>query len=489
MVDIGKTYDEAAYPSDPVPVSSPDRMRAAGLFYGWRGADPETASVLEIGCGAGHNLIAIAAAAPRSRCVGFDLSHGEIERGRAMASKAGIGNVTLSQGDILTWPRTGEMFDYIVCHGVLTWLPLSVRAPLMELIGASLAPGGVAYVSYDSLPQAAGKAAMNKLIVEETRHIADHKERARRGIELLALLSRTQREDSFLRQQLDILQRTFRTFELGYFLHDWLEETYAPISPGDVNALAGAAGLRFAADARLFDLHLRDWDEEALAFLNSRESLASRHETMHLLDGHRIFREDLFVRADAPPPPEADPWPILTFSFIGDRTQSEDDGVTTTRYTISEGNYIDVRGRSDESDILALLLSITPNEMSADEVAARTGLDAARTREVLRELVVVGLVDAHASRQNFTSEPGDKPRVSQLVRGTILDRNVRPATLRHTSIEPQGDFTRLLLLMCDGTRTRVEIAAAMTNTIGQEVSVEEVDKAIAETAVLPLFES
>ena len=79
-------YDEIAYPTPVVAQMATGRMRAAGLLHGWSAPDPATASVLEIGCGDGLNLMGMAEVAPNARHVGFDLSAVAIERGRIEAS-------------------------------------------------------------------------------------------------------------------------------------------------------------------------------------------------------------------------------------------------------------------------------------------------------------------------------------------------------------------------------------------------------------------
>ena len=90
--------------------------------------DPATASVLEIGCGDGHQphrLRCGLAARPGGRLRPF--GDGDRARPRASPRHAGSTNVDLHVGDVLTYPRDGEKFDYIICHGVLSWVPEPVR--------------------------------------------------------------------------------------------------------------------------------------------------------------------------------------------------------------------------------------------------------------------------------------------------------------------------------------------------------------------------
>ena len=58
------TYDEVRYSNYPYAQTHPDRLATVAALHGLSTPDPATARVLEIGCGAGGNLIAMATASP-----------------------------------------------------------------------------------------------------------------------------------------------------------------------------------------------------------------------------------------------------------------------------------------------------------------------------------------------------------------------------------------------------------------------------------------
>src|SRR3954468_1608129 len=120
---VAFAYDQVAYPSPILEDLTPERLRASAMLHGFDAPDPKTASLLEIGCGDGINVLAFAAVAPHAKAVGFDLSFDAIERGRALLARTGLDNADLHVGDILSYPRAGEQFDYITCHGVFSWVP------------------------------------------------------------------------------------------------------------------------------------------------------------------------------------------------------------------------------------------------------------------------------------------------------------------------------------------------------------------------------
>src|SRR3954451_18581983 len=112
-------YDDVPYSNYPYAQTHPDRLATVAILHGLEPPDPFHARVLELGCGAGGNLLAMAAATPGVRAMGIDLAREPVEAGRAAAAEIGLGNVELRQGDVraLTGGRLGGV-DYIVAHGL-----------------------------------------------------------------------------------------------------------------------------------------------------------------------------------------------------------------------------------------------------------------------------------------------------------------------------------------------------------------------------------
>ena len=91
------------------------------------------ARILEFGCAAGGNLVPFAAWHPHARVVGIDLSQVQIDQGRRRIQALGIANLTLLQGDIATMELSGlGQFDFIVCHGVYSWVPEHVQEAILS---------------------------------------------------------------------------------------------------------------------------------------------------------------------------------------------------------------------------------------------------------------------------------------------------------------------------------------------------------------------
>jgi SAM-dependent methyltransferase len=152
MPEKPTTYDAIPYPSNPFRQTRPERLAAVAKLFGLEAPPAENCRVLEIGCSMGGNLIAMAQDLPGSRFVGIDASSRQIADGWKMIDRLGLKNIELKHIDILDVPGDFGEFDYIVSHGVYSWVPARVQNKMLEICQRSLAPRGVVYISYNTYP-------------------------------------------------------------------------------------------------------------------------------------------------------------------------------------------------------------------------------------------------------------------------------------------------------------------------------------------------
>src|SRR5262249_45359124 len=137
---------------------------------------------LEIGCATGSNLLPMAELYPDARFVGIDVVPAQIEVARATAAALGLGNVDLQAIDLREVPeRIGGSFDYIIAHGVYSWVPPAVQDALLELCRGMLSPQGIAYVSHNTKPGWHARGMAGEIMRYHVRAIRDPAERARQG--------------------------------------------------------------------------------------------------------------------------------------------------------------------------------------------------------------------------------------------------------------------------------------------------------------------
>jgi SAM-dependent methyltransferase len=104
-------------------------------------AIPAGSTVVDIGCGAGMDLLLAAqAAGPRGRAIGIDMTEAMAERARAGARAIGLGNVEVRIGDALAMPVDSGTVDVVISNGVLNLTP-DKRKAFAEVFRI-LKPGG-----------------------------------------------------------------------------------------------------------------------------------------------------------------------------------------------------------------------------------------------------------------------------------------------------------------------------------------------------------
>lgn len=74
--------------------------------------------VLDVGCGRGRALARLAAAYPRSRFTGYDLSEEAVAAGNAQAAAAGLSNLWLEVRDVAALPASGR-FDLVTAFDAI----------------------------------------------------------------------------------------------------------------------------------------------------------------------------------------------------------------------------------------------------------------------------------------------------------------------------------------------------------------------------------
>jgi SAM-dependent methyltransferase len=151
--EIRARYDDLPYSSYAYSHSAPEQMAAVSTLFGMPAPEVATARVLELGGASGGNLIPFALRHAGAEAVGVDISGVQVQEGRDYIARLGVGNVTLTQADFLEMDVDSlGQFDYIIAHGVYSWVPPEAQEAVLGIIGRCLSPEGIAFVSYNTYP-------------------------------------------------------------------------------------------------------------------------------------------------------------------------------------------------------------------------------------------------------------------------------------------------------------------------------------------------
>ena len=107
----------------------------------------------ELGCGPGVTAALLAATHPRGRFHAVDMLPAHIEQASRLRDAVRADNLVLHEADFASIAeRELPRFDYVVAHGVYSWVDASARAALRRFVERHLAPGGALYLSYNAMP-------------------------------------------------------------------------------------------------------------------------------------------------------------------------------------------------------------------------------------------------------------------------------------------------------------------------------------------------
>ena len=206
------TYDLVVYDSHSRCSTHPDCLATLATLLGLESAPVDRCRVLELGCSTGGNLLPMAESLPGSQFVGVDLSTRQIDIGRQVVAALGLNNLHLEARSILdVEPSFGE-FDYIICHGVYSWVPANVRDKILSICQHNLAAKGVAYVSYNTLPGWHLRAPIREMMLYHVRDLTDPREWAAQARAVLEFMTHAAPDPDgvwarILREEAEVLRR------------------------------------------------------------------------------------------------------------------------------------------------------------------------------------------------------------------------------------------------------------------------------------------
>ncbi|NWG22603.1 MAG: methyltransferase regulatory domain-containing protein [Chloroflexi bacterium] len=250
------SYDDVPYPGRAYSQTHPDHMAVLATLLGLTPPPVECCRVLEIGCAAGGNLVPMALGLPQAAFVGIDISPRQIAAGNDLIAALRLTNIRLLVRDILEVDDAFGEFDYIIAHGIYSWVPAAVRDRLMAICKRHLAPNGIAYVSYNTYPGWHVLGALRDLMLHRTAATIDQQERARQAMEVLDLLADSEPDGlnafgSFFASYAAM----FRTMlnRLGplrdsFLVHDALEVVNEPVYFAHFAAHAVRHGLQYLTE-------------------------------------------------------------------------------------------------------------------------------------------------------------------------------------------------------------------------------------------------
>lgn len=300
MIDpLARAYDAHPYPGHAYWFTHPDHLGVLARLHGLAPAPPDACRVLELGAGDGGNLLPLAEALPDSHFVGVDLSEAHVLRGVQRVGKLGLTNVELIQADLRDLGDTLGTFDFIIAHGLVSWIPADARAEAFALIGRALAPDGVAMVSFNAYPGWHDFEPVRRLMAFHTEPIADPAEKVAQARAMARwYCARVAREAEDVKGELmlKVFQRIADASD-AIIRHDYLAEHHQPFYFLDFVDQITPHGLAFMTNARHARLRVGNYDDEIAAMLRALPDANRQQQYMDFFS-HTRFRTVALCRAE-----------------------------------------------------------------------------------------------------------------------------------------------------------------------------------------------
>lgn len=295
-------YDASPYESHAFPQSAPGHLAAVAYLFGLDVPDVSTARVLEIGCSAGGNLIPFAAWHPDGQAVGLDLSSVQINEGRERIETLGLTNLELIQADIAQADLAAlGQFDFVICHGVYSWVPENVQDAILAAFRALLAPEGVGYLSYNTYPGWKAKEIIRDAMLLRGGAMTTPSEKVSYARGMIDFLEEVAPADSVLAKALGDYKAQGDSKDY-YLLHEELEIFNSPCYLLEMVSRSQPHGLVYLADAAPHTMFATNYGDKVAEPL-LKECGHSQVLLEQYLDFvvNRTFRQSLLVHAERAP--------------------------------------------------------------------------------------------------------------------------------------------------------------------------------------------
>lgn len=483
-------YNQVLYHSSPFPQAHISRMATLGVLLGIETPDIHACRVLEVGCNDGAHLIPMAMQYPDSQFVGIDLAELPIAKATDLAAELGLENVTFRVGDVMQLGGQPGECDYLIAHGLYSWVPPPVQDKLLELCGRLLGNTGIAYVSYNCHPAWHVREMTRNMVRIHTAGVTDPVELRSRAISLLAGIYRSQGEREPYREAIRAEMERIIAKDATLCFHDDFTENNNPVYFSEFIKRASGHGLQFLAEAEPEDMQHVDFAPDMREALNGIADAVEREQFYDFLT-LRGFRRTLLCRDDL----------VLDRGFAVERLrrlhfsagmQSNvplPDLVTfaPAEFTAQNGSSVTVN-QPFVKVALYELSQAWPGTMSFDQILERarsvtpllSAADAeSMLREVLLRMYMPGLLEFSVAPYKYPVVPTEKPCASRLARHQI-QHGSRVTNLRHRAVEIDDPGARAILPLLDGSRDAEALRA--------QSGMEGVDAALKRLANLALLE-
>jgi methyltransferase-like protein/2-polyprenyl-3-methyl-5-hydroxy-6-metoxy-1,4-benzoquinol methylase len=283
------SYDELPYESYPFAHTRPEHLRTIGLLFGMNPPKIEKARILELGSASGGNLINFASTYPNSYSLGVDLSKVEIDHGIKRIKDLGLNNIELKAMSITDLDDSVGKFDYIICHGVFSWVPEFVRDQILEVSKNFLVPNGIAFVSYNTLPGWNMVNNIRDMMMFHADLFHDTQSKLQQSRLFLKFVTESLENSptpyaKFLKENAESLMK----YEDSYIRHEYLSEDNTQFYFHEFMDIAKSKGLAYLGESNFHTMFIGNLPQKAAEKLADIQDIVRTEQYMDFIKNTRF---------------------------------------------------------------------------------------------------------------------------------------------------------------------------------------------------------
>lgn len=468
------TYDTVLYPGYALQQAHPDRLAVLARLFGMTPADVSRCRVLELGCGDGMHLIAVALGLPEAECVGIDLAAAGLRKGQEVVRGLGLTNVTLRQLNLMDVGRDFGQFDFIIAHGLYSWVPPAVRDKLLAICHDNLAANGVAYVSYNAYPGSHFRDLVREMMRYHVSEFTAPQQQVEQARALIRFLAEAGTEPTLYQTILHKELERITAFRDSSLFHDDLAEYNTPVYFYQFMEHAQRYGLQYLAEADFSETQTGIVSRAVVDVLNQiADSIIAKEQYLDFLRGRR-FRQTLLCHTEREIDYTLRLDTIADFYIASPVRPDAADLDLQSRHTVAFLGPKKAVLHTDSPLIQAALVTLSeawPQALhfntllaaaraacgrGAVESAASIDEDADILEDALLRAYAGSVIEFYSHPPRFVLQPGEYPVASPLARLQSREGS-RVTTLHHHNITIEDPLGRYFLQLLDGTRNRAAL--------------------------------
>lgn len=487
-----ESYDELPYESYAYSQTHPDRLHMVATLFQMAPTPINKCRILELGCAMGGNIAPLSLKYPDSYVLGVDISGEQIQEANNLKEYLGVKNLEFQQADISKLDKGIGKFDYIICHGVFSWVPDAVRDSIFKVCREHLTDNGLAVISYNTLPGWGAVNTLRDMMLFHSKNFESPSDQIREAKALLGFLKENGTTQvaykDIIERELEILKHT----NDSYIFHEHLETENHQFYVSDFAEMAKKHKLTYVGDSDVTTMYVGNFNKNVQETLSAIPDLIRQEQYMDFLNNRR-FRQSIItkeenekninraIKADAV---------LDLYLFANYKAENNGeisaDGKAVFAHT-NQKHKITTNDRISSELLLALMQETAPIKFSdlAQKInkTKNISIDDLKTA-IIKNGLLLALQDYIALSSDslsFKTKISDKPQAYPVALYQAQNTNCLKLTNKRMQAINTDRVTKTVVAMLDGTHTIDDIAQKLLSMAeNKEISIQIDGKDIAD---------